>query len=328
MRALDKFIEALSCRFRTENNLSDITWALCEASPFFCSLWLKFIFDDKFPVEDLDYIEREVPDTINGSSRVDFVVHLKNGMGQYIIENKIYDRKQHFGTYDVAYRLKDKEHFGYITNYTMPGNGYSIRQWSSFYVRLRDITELPEEDKSLIHAYSQYLKSICNIMLPEKRIQLDRLSSLRDLSIIMKKGLERDTEFFTSTYYKCSYENSESFRRFYFKVTYKNIDTDWKESYPYWGIWFDDEPYIKFGFDPDAGWCKNLNRFLDNTNRNKVPPHYCSTLTNSKDGYTFRMSENAVREFISANTVQQQQKILEGFFVEAVSFPILLLKES
>ncbi len=44
MKEVSEFIGFLSWRMRNENDLSDITWALCQASEKFANLFLTYIF--------------------------------------------------------------------------------------------------------------------------------------------------------------------------------------------------------------------------------------------------------------------------------------------
>ena len=329
MEVTRKFFELLAGRFRKENDLSDITWAICESCPCFRSIWLRYFFGDAIDINDVESIEREVVDVVDGSPRVDFVVYMKGGKQKFIIENKIYDTNHHFGTYDTAYQIPSGEFFGYITNYPLKEKGnYQIRQWKEFYLHLKAVQGITSEDKDLIDGYCEYVKNVCGIMTLESIIDLNKLTSLRDLSIVLMEGLHKDTDLFSSEYYKCGYENREGFRRYYFKLTYKGINEDWKVSYPYWGIWFDENnPRIVFGFDHDSGWCKNLCIFLErNSNRfEKVERTLCSSIIHKKYDYYFELSSDALQRFVEAADVKIQQTILNEFFVEAASFPLDLL---
>ena len=92
-----------------ENDLSDITWALCNASHKFKEVFLKFFFPEIQISPDV-VIEREIS---KDDSRPDFVIH--NGSELYIIENKINDQAHHFGQYEKAFKVTP-ERFGYIAN--------------------------------------------------------------------------------------------------------------------------------------------------------------------------------------------------------------------
>lgn len=335
MEVTRKFFELLAGRFRKENDLSDITWAICESCPCFRSIWLRYFFGDAIDINDVESIEREVVDVVDGSSRVDFAVYMKGGKQKFIIENKIYDTNHHFDTYEKAFQMPSGEYFGYITNYPIEdkqlcGKKYQVRHWRDFYFHLKKVQGVPPEDRDLIDGYCEYVKNICGIMTPDNIIDLNKLTSLRDLSLALMEGLNKDTDLFSSEYYKCSYENREGFRRYYFKLTYKGINEKWRVSYPYWGIWFDNNnPRIVFGFDPDSGWCKNLCVFLEKNSSSfeKVKLMTCSRIKKGV-GYYFELSNDAAIRFAEADNVKKQLSILDDFFTEAVSFPLRLYSVS
>jgi hypothetical protein len=54
----EKFFRKLSERLNKENNLSDITWALCESSEQFKNLFLEYCFDDE-KIVNIDLFTRE-----------------------------------------------------------------------------------------------------------------------------------------------------------------------------------------------------------------------------------------------------------------------------
>lgn len=109
MAAAKKSFESLASRFRKENDLSDITWSLCDVCLSFRSIWLKYFFGYKIDINEVESIEREVVGHVEGSSRVDFAVYMKGGKHKFIIENKIYDTNHHFGTYEKAFQIPSGE---------------------------------------------------------------------------------------------------------------------------------------------------------------------------------------------------------------------------
>ena len=218
MEVTRKFFELLAGRFRKENDLSDITWAICESCPCFRSIWLRYFFGDAIDINDVESIESEVVDVVDGSSRVDFAVYMKGGKQKFIIENKIYDTNHHFDTYEKAFQMPSGEYFGYITNYPvdetqLKGKKYQVRQWRDFYFYLKNVQGVSPEDRDLIDGYSEYVKNVCDIMTLDNIININKLTSLRDLSLAFMAGLKKDTQLFSSEYIKRSYENKEGFRR-------------------------------------------------------------------------------------------------------------------
>lgn len=132
MTDISKFFTALSERAYKENDLSDITYAMCEADPVFKQFFLDFFFEDQeLKAEDCS-ITREVayPDR----ARPDLVVREKNG-GVYFVEVKIWDGNHHFAQYastlekiEQVEKTKVCDHFGYIANYEVWGEG-GIRKY-------------------------------------------------------------------------------------------------------------------------------------------------------------------------------------------------------
>ena len=90
---MNNFFLSLAERKHNENDLSDITYALCKANDEFRKFWLKYCFEDDIDTEDL---VREYQD---GFSRPDFFFHDLNNQ-ERIIEVKIYDWNQHFEQYE------------------------------------------------------------------------------------------------------------------------------------------------------------------------------------------------------------------------------------
>src|SRR5690554_3612780 len=123
---LTKLFDNLSAKFRNENALSDITWVMCETSETFRKLFLKFFF----PNDEFNNILEFRREYSLADSRPDFFI--KNGSDIFLIEVKIYDTKHHFDQYTDAFNIP-KSHLGYITNYNLWQNGYSVKTWKVFY---------------------------------------------------------------------------------------------------------------------------------------------------------------------------------------------------
>ena len=190
-----KLLDSMAMRLKGENNLSDVTWAFCETSQTFKRLFLSFFFEEIGQYADDIYIERERQ---CGNNRVDFF--FEHDGQNYIIENKIDDRCQHFGEYDKAFGVKP-ERFGYIMNYNdfqwnglsrkdYAGRGYQIRTWESFYDYLeaaKTEEEMSEEEQKLILSYQTYLTNVCNIVKIKQPMKLSALSGLMSFFQLLNK---------------------------------------------------------------------------------------------------------------------------------------------
>src|SRR5690349_15034290 len=95
---IEAFFDNLSVRLSNENHLSDITWAIAEASPVFRNLFLHFFFEEVGPGTEIDLFRREHSD---GDCRPDFF--FRAGRKEYIIEVKLWDTNHHFDQYKAKY---------------------------------------------------------------------------------------------------------------------------------------------------------------------------------------------------------------------------------
>ena len=129
-KTLVNFFDALALKFRNENDLSDVTWSMVQASPYFKEKWLHLFFPN-LDIASVDYVEREVRDKKGYGSRADFVISTLDGV-TFVIEVKKGDTNHHFGQYEEAYGIP-KERLGYIVNYKLEREGYNVIEWSSFY---------------------------------------------------------------------------------------------------------------------------------------------------------------------------------------------------
>ena len=168
MERIENFISNLSLRLNSENNLSDITWTMCQTSDIFQSVFLQFFF----PKEKLTevYLQRELPDE---DSRPDF--YFEHDGKVFLIECKIWDRNHHFEQYTKQFKIPN-EQLGYITNYPMLKEGFSVRTWTELYIYIKN--RIPKEEESLWNGYLEYLQEVCQIFIPKQAMNLDGMFSL------------------------------------------------------------------------------------------------------------------------------------------------------
>lgn len=260
------FLEHLSYRRRNENDLSDVTWAMCNASPKFKEFFLNFFFSD-IKVNEDTRIEREVSED---NSRADFVIY--NGDDKYLIENKVYDGNHHFGEYDSTFGVTPAR-FGYIANYTITqpksGVSYQIRRWDDLYNKLGKIDLDNEDEKELIEGYRLYLKSVCHIVTFTKPMNIEGIYSLYELIETFGVLCERKTDHFELKEYNRNryYDNSHSDHtatgvNFHVKFAGCRL-----EAYGWIGIFFnEEEPTIYMGFYDYKGWGKPICDLLKKNN--------------------------------------------------------------
>lgn len=334
MDSLNYLFDYLAQRFRKENDLSDFTWAMCQASPYFKSVWIHFIFDylDLNP-NDIEYIEREVPDTNNSGSRVDFLLTKTSGE-KYLIEVKLYDTNHHFGQYEAAYNVEQKQ-LGYITNYPHNEPGYYVKNWRDFYnVLLAQEGKVPEEEWHLISAYCEYLKNVCGFIMITEVMDLQKMTSLYDLTIILREIVEKDLscEWIEVKNWNTSYR--DNVRWFYLDVDYKQIN-GWGKQYPFIGIVYGhpsnhhETPYLYAGFDCRKGWSKSIVEYLNQNSAlwDTIKLQYCSKPEPNGD-LNFYMSDDIRSSFQNAKTIDEQKVILQHFLSEVLLFPVRLFMAS
>jgi len=185
MTDIEKFFTALSERAHRENDLSDLTYALCEADLVFKQFFLDFFFKKERIDASRAIIEREYSETCG---RPDF--HIQAGNKKYIVEVKIFDGNHHFEQYfnilahkavDAGTKLANMEtgqdawkRLGYIANYDSIKNvvvftdesGRNITAdelchvatWKEFVMELERYKFFNDP---VISAYIKYVRKVC-----------------------------------------------------------------------------------------------------------------------------------------------------------------------
>lgn len=150
---MDLFFSNLSQRLRNENDISDITWALCCTNNYFQRIFLEYCFGNLI-CEDVDYIEREF---FENNLRPDFLIHdIKEN--RYILEVKKYDSNLH-NEYKNMKNIKAK---AFIANYTIDKQNIydNTITWHGFVDHLKKaIKKKIELNNPLINGYLKYLIS-------------------------------------------------------------------------------------------------------------------------------------------------------------------------
>lgn len=323
MDIVSSFFFNLADRRRKENDLSDITWAMCQTIPAFQKAWLDFFFKD-FDLDAILCIEREFYAEKDCSSRVDFYIESSKDPMPFIIEVKINDRGHHFEQYIDAFGV-DSAHFGYITNYPCQQPGFVVHQWKEFSDFLANKCYFSDDESKMVVGYLDYLKNVCYMDSEIELINLGNMRSLYDITRLFKQLSNAETGYYSSSFYK-DYTNDASK---YSAMTVKyNAHPEWGNVFPIMGVWFNPPyPRICAGFFKDSGWGKQICKFLDSkrTKFSLVKSELCSNPIKD-EGYFFYLSKKAQEDFNQADTVDVQRDILRQFLDEVVSYPILLEK--
>jgi hypothetical protein len=311
------FFNNISDRMYKENDLSDITWALCNSSNSFRDTFLRFFFPDITISPDIEIVREES----RNDSRPDFVIH--NGDDIYIIENKINDKQQHFGQYDKQFHVSP-ENFGYIANYHIQqpdkNKHYRIKTWEGFYKFLADFHSENAEEMMLVRGYREYLKNICNIIDFTKPMNISGIYSLYQLIEILSKLCNRETEHYSiNVYNSCrTFDNHFADHRtngINFEVNFKVVRL---HVFGWIGIFFNQEtPVICVGFLNATNWGKrvcNLIENIDNDGKLYSAPY-------EEDGaywFDFTDGKETYEEYFNKLSLDKQTELLRDFFDEVL----------
>lgn len=335
---INKFFIQISKRLNKENDLSDITWAMCNSSTAFRNAFLKFFFPE-MDISKNVYIKREAPNE-DAASRPDFVIN--NGGVIYIVENKINDKNHHFGQYDKDFNIPPKR-FGYIANYKIfqknttsdSSEEYRIKTWEEFYDYLGDLNIEQQNEKQLIIGYSNYIKSVCAIIKFKKAMNINGIYSLYQFNTILKKLCNCDEkEYSISVFHenRCYWDHyiMNGFEGINFNVSFKNVKM--KDTYGWIGICFTEvNPLITLGFNAMKGCGKPVYEILDKHKKElKEGRYFCKPYYDDDEGpgywFDFKESKEFKNERFNKLSINEQESELRSYVNEVISFIIGLCK--
>jgi hypothetical protein len=181
---LNTFFENLASKFKKEPKFSDLIWIMCSTSELFQNFFLEFCFEKKISLNGV--LVREYKQ--NGSIP-DFYFLDING-NEYIIENKIYDRVDHFEQYLKEFPNANRV---FIANYAeRDHNGWYIKKWKDFINSLEGYLGNHKTDTEEIviqKSFLLYLKSITYYWEAET-MNFSFLSSLNSFYGIVSELIE------------------------------------------------------------------------------------------------------------------------------------------
>jgi len=162
-KEINIFFEKLSERKYKENDLSDITWALCCQNAAFKNFFVSYCF----PNEKITTIKKFEREYSKGKSRPDFHFwgnNPNNDDPEYLIEIKIYyknELRKQLQKYNNDFSKVKKS---FIANYNLSEkiNGYEIKTWRGFIIELEKILLIDNKLKNdiIVKGYLQYIKNI------------------------------------------------------------------------------------------------------------------------------------------------------------------------
>lgn len=302
--SLLQFFAGLATYFRKENDLSDVTVALCNADKDFRAIFLEYFFSDIIIDDDI-LIRREVPDDSSKDSRVDILIETKGK--RYLIEVKIYDQNHHFGQYETAYKVS-KEQFGYITNYRCKKEGYIVKTWEDFYNDWCKTSNNP-----LIKAYGEYLNNVCRIDPYSQPMNITSYEFERCFADTVQKIIVNYEDDVLTTRYDKKYPNKCAFGFDFgiqnnlsgYAIYYANFCEKPEIALVLHARYFLEKPVLKEA----ESLASDAKYFGKPYNRNLV--HHTNVW--------IPLKEEKLKDFQKAEKYQEQKDILEGFFNEVLS---------
>ena len=309
----------LAGRQGKENDLSDVTWAACMACPGLQEAFVRFFFPDA--AGGVEAFERE---HVQGGSRPDF--YLRMGGEVYLIEIKLYDPHHHFGQYEQDFGIP-ASHLGYITNYPLQKEGYTVRTWEELYYYLHRLLPADGEERNVWLAYLAYMKQVCSIYKRPEKMDLKGMYSLYAFMQELRRLVNRDTETYHAEWYGSKQDTHGGGNRFvamrdgaagcYFSLKYKHAPI--AESWVWIGVYFKEEsPSICLCFENCDGWGKPVCDLLP---REKAPAvavgDYAGVPYYDSGSLWFNLSDARLAEF-DASDFDRQVEIL-GAFIDEVA---------
>jgi hypothetical protein len=243
---ITEFFGNIAQRWRDENALSDMTWAMAETSATFRQALIKFFDFEVNPASPVD-VERE---TTIDAGRPDFKI--KDGERFFIVENKIYDRDYHIKQY-CGTKEKRYAGLGLITNHPLDFRArqevdeYKVRHrtWQQLMQALKhQLDTFTDAERPCVEAYVAYVQEVCN-MVHLQRIDIAKLQSLYHFVFLMREVLER-LEHRRASFKYLRTAASDCYSGCYFELT---LEGEEKKYWPWAGVYFkDSQPSIYFFF--------------------------------------------------------------------------------
>jgi hypothetical protein len=298
--SIDDFFSNLSIRLYKENNLSDITWAVCQADDEFQSLFLSYCFgQENFQSVTLS---REYP---KESSRPDF--YFKHNDIDHIIEVKIYDQNHHFKQYDKSFPNAKK---AFIANYKHePVKGYVVTDWEGFYKKIESyLQDSQNQHKLLIKGYHQYLKNVINYVRINK-MNLANINSIFDFNEAIKKIINTFDPG-KCRVYTSSKSHAESFsgQYFEFNINKKTSVRPWFGlHFVHKGVWIIFEKEL----------CESVFENLKTVKKGE----YHDDPEIDGDVIWFKLKDDLFSKFnLESTTLEKQKEMLKNFFDEVMNY--------
>lgn len=285
MTDLNKFFKALSERAYKENDLSDVTYSMCESNKVFRQFFLDFFFRSFNIDAQAVTITREYA---TEWGRPDF--YIRRGNELFIVEVKIWDGSHHFEQYKEILDEQNKKYgkeednwkrLGYIANYeqvkkieikkSKNENPDAAKDLCPVYTWKDFVTELEKYhgfDDSAISAYVEYVKRVCpydDFDLDSKELNLPDFKSVQDFENAVVNAINNDeikkvyglSPYYRSPRYFISQYRMGHFFEFDLPVNDEKIDSSKKRVWGWIGAYYrNDGAVLCVEFEDREGWGK------------------------------------------------------------------------
>lgn len=300
------FFESMAERLTNENDLSDITYALCKTDNDFRKFFLEYCFEEAV---DTDNLIREYADE---GSRPDFYF-IGRDNNEYLIEVKIYDRNQHFDQYNKQF---PNAKYAYISNYILNDEDlckadkralplWKLKTWFDYYKKL---SESAIKDKDLVVGYLSYLGEVIHVKEFEE-MDISKISCL-PIFIGNIEKVANDKGFST-------YSGAKAINECYYGSFFQ------KEKFYFWfGLYLPEEA-IFIGLNNDESWITSEVKDALNKNLEKISetefsekPFYNSD--GNHGDYWFTLKEDKYKILKDASQKDKQLEVLQGFLTSVM----------
>lgn len=300
------FFESMAERLTNENDLSDITYALCKTDNDFRKFFLEYCFEEAV---DTDNLIREYADE---GSRPDFYF-IGRDNNEYLIEVKIYDRNQHFDQYNKQF---PNAKYAYISNYILNDEDlcetdkralplWKLKTWFDYYKKL---SESAIKDKDLVVGYLSYLGEVIHVKEFEE-MDISKISCL-PIFIGNIEKVANDKGFST-------YSGAKAINECYYGSFFQ------KENFYFWfGLYLPEEA-IFIGLNNDESWITSEVKDALNKNLEKISetefsekPFYNSD--GNHGDYWFTLKEDKYKILKDASQKDKQLEVLKGFLTSVM----------
>jgi|GEM_PF-4262677 len=234
------FLSHLAERLYWENNLSDVTWALCQANPNFAAALAQFV-GLEVPKGGSVRVEREV--YLGDGNRIDIACRLDAVTA--FVEVKIYNRDHHLSEYAERVDSIPDSRLALLTNHPIDPKelakaeslGCKVLRWNDFVSYLQQ--RLPDDD-ALLNGYVGYVRKVCNMIdMRDIRLDTNSLYSLVCFHALVEETIPAAShDEFTYSLYRPSRNYGPGWTGANFRVQYQHGDIA-REAWPFFGLRFD-----------------------------------------------------------------------------------------